>query len=155
MCCSLCPSVSKRGSDGSDTSPLCCPPCHRELVPTLDISLPVSLMSILEALMSQLPAAAGQQPPAQPPSPELLHGLFAFALVWSIGGTTDSAGRSAFDGFLRKLLARQVEAAAERSDYDLGPGLAISYPAEGLELRAPPQVSCWRASCAGGVCCAC
>jgi hypothetical protein len=78
----------------------------RELVPTLDISLPVSLMSILEALLARLEPAA----PPQPPSTELLQGLFTFSLVWSIGGSTDSAGRAAFDGFLRKLLAQQVGA---------------------------------------------
>jgi dynein heavy chain len=94
----------------------------RELVPTLDISLPVSLMSILEALLAQLAAVT----PPQPPTPELLQGLFTFALVWSIGGSTDSAGRAAFDGFLRKLLAQQVRGRVDE----------LGQPA--AELTCPP-----------------
>jgi hypothetical protein len=82
----------------------------RELAPTLDISLPVSMMSLLEGLLAQLPAAA----PPQPPSTELLQGIFTFALVWSIDGSTDSAGRAAFDGFLCKLLTQEVRAQGAR-----------------------------------------
>ncbi len=108
-------------------------------MPTLDISLPVSLMNILEALLQQLAPAAGAAAPAAPTT-ELIQGLFTFALVWSIGGTTDSAGRSAFDGFLRKLLAHEVQDGAERSDFDLGPGMIIQYT-DGLEPTAPPSVS--------------
>ncbi len=119
-------------------------------MPTLDISLPVSLMNILEALLQQLAPAAGAPAPAAPTS-ELLQGLFTFALVWSIGGTTDSAGRSAFDAFLRKLLAHQVQEIADRTDFDLGPGLVINYTS-GLQPAAPPTVRVHSYSLMSGKC---
>ncbi len=37
-----------------------------------------------------------------------LDGMFVFGLVWSVGATTDSDGRTRFSDFLRKLLDGQV-----------------------------------------------
>ena len=40
---------------------------------------------------------------------------------------------------MASLLVLQVQAEAERTDYDLGPGLVIQYP-DGVQVQAPPQV---------------
>lgn len=57
-----------------------------------------------------------------------LDSLFVFSLVWSVGASCDRPSAIKFDSFLRQLLAGQVQAAANRSDVDLGPGLSIKYP---------------------------
>jgi hypothetical protein len=42
-----------------------------------------------------------------------------------------------FDIFLRQLVAGQVQAGPDRTDYDLGPALVISYPEQLLDTRFP------------------
>jgi hypothetical protein len=63
--------------------------------------------------------------------------LFLFSLVWSLGATCDRPSSVKFDAFLRQLVAGKVTAAAERSDFDLGPGLTISYPEQLLSTQLP------------------
>ena len=65
-------------------------------------------------------------PPAEPL--KLLEGLFIFSLIWSIGATTETAGRTLFNLFLRKLLKKSVEESPDRTEFDLGPGVTISPP---------------------------
>lgn len=69
--------------------------------------------------------------PAEPT--KLLEGLFIFSLIWSIGATTETAGRTLFNRFLRKLLRKAVEESPDRMEFDLGPGLTITPPE--FELR--------------------
>ena len=59
---------------------------------------------------------------------KLLEGLFIFSLIWSIGATTEIAGRTFFNLFLRKLLKKSVEESPDRTEFDLGPGVTISPP---------------------------
>lgn len=66
-----------------------------------------------------------------------LDALFLFSLVWSIGATCDSPSANKFEAFLRQLLARKVDAGAERTDFDLGPGLVINYPERLLGTQVP------------------
>ena len=42
-----------------------------------------------------------------PPAADLsrIEGIFVFAVIWSVGATGDTDGRTAFDGFFRTLLA--------------------------------------------------
>eukprot|EP00951_Prasinocladus_malaysianus_P032700 scaffold319567_cov18-Prasinocladus_malaysianus.AAC.1 len=60
--------------------------------------------------------------------PKLIEGMFLFALVWSIGASTETDGRAKFSAFLRKLVNNEVDKAEDRSDFDLGPGLTIIDP---------------------------
>ncbi len=64
--------------------------------------------------------------PAEPT--KLLEGLFIFSLIWSIGATTDTAGRTLFNHFLRKLLRKGVEESPDRTEFDLGPGVTVVTP---------------------------
>jgi len=64
--------------------------------------------------------------PAEPT--KLLEGLFIFSLIWSIGATTETAGRTLFNHFLRKLLRKGVEESPDRTEFDLGPGVTIAAP---------------------------
>ena len=70
--------------------------------------------------------------PAEPT--KLLEGLFIFSLIWSIGATTETAGRTLFNHFLRKLLRKGVEESPDRTEFDLGPGVTIATPE--FDLRA-------------------
>ncbi|KNC54636.1 dynein heavy chain 2 [Thecamonas trahens ATCC 50062] len=77
-----------------------------EPVPTVDNNLLQSLMRLLDAFMASLvPPEGGALPQAAVDRiVALAPALFVFALVWSIGATSDAAGRSAFDAHLRDAL---------------------------------------------------
>jgi hypothetical protein len=173
--------------------------CSRELVPTADINLVVSLMQMLFSLLDEWRAADAAQAqvivdtmPAQaradlqrpaksnralhisePPfesestpcvahdgvllSPGCCRGynqvklfnvnacldsLFVFSLVWSVGASCDRPSAHKLDAFLRQLLAGKVQAAVDRTDYDLGPGMAIKYPQQLYAVALPEVSSC-------------
>ena len=83
--------------------------------------------------------------PAEPT--KLVEGLFIFSLIWSIGATTETAGRTLFNRFLRKLLRKSVEESPDRMEFDLGPGVTITPPE--FDLRPVlPVVSLHRAKTA-------
>eukprot|EP00798_Chlamydomonas_sp_ICE-L_P008519 gene8518-4817_t len=112
----------------------------RELVPTSDIALPVSLMNIMDSLMDELRPLEGK--PLQLPAKDIvkfIDSVFVFALIWSIGGTTESDGRAKFSDFLRKLLNNEVDRKMDRTDFDLGPGLEITDPGFKLALPFPKE----------------
>lgn len=113
-------------------------PC-RELVPTTDIGLAVSLMNLLwsqlDAWWSADTFSSLHVELANPAA--CLDGLFVFSLVWSLGATCDRASVAAFGAFLRSLLTGSVTAGAERRDVDLGPGLVIAYPEQLLHAPLP------------------
>jgi hypothetical protein len=76
-----------------------------------------------------------------------LDALFLFSLIWSIGATCDRPSETKFNTFLRQLVAGRVTAAADRSDFDLGPGLTISYPEQLLSTQMPEvssEISCFQ-----------
>lgn len=126
---------------------------HRELVPTSDMSLPVSTMTVLWSSLDEWRAAdaPGSKGRVDVPSPAAaLDALFVFALAWGLGASLDTAGRVEFSSFLHKLLVQGVDASAERTDVDLGPGMVIAYPAAPIALL-PPEVGA--VACGGG--CAC
>ncbi len=107
-------------------------------MPTSDINLPVSLMSILWSQLDEWRTADTAKAPVALPNPTAcLQGLFVFALVWSLGGSLERSGRDKFSAFLRDLLARKVQGGPERSDYDLGPGLVVKHPEQGLAVEVP------------------
>uniref|UniRef100_A0A803Y1U1 Dynein axonemal heavy chain 12 n=1 Tax=Meleagris gallopavo TaxID=9103 RepID=A0A803Y1U1_MELGA len=80
----------------------------KELVPTSNSNAVVALTRLFEMLICQM----AQQDPTNKNIPQIilllvlpLQGSFAFATVWSIGGTCDSDSRIIFDTFLRETLA--------------------------------------------------
>lgn len=73
----------------------------------------------------------------------MIEGLFVFSLIWSIGATTETAGRTLMNLFLRKLLKKMVEEAPDRAEFDLGPGITIQPPEFDLRPVLPvvsPQI---------------
>lgn len=110
----------------------------RELVPTTDINMVVSLMNMFICQCDSFQMRDGDKGTPvglanKKEVPKLLDGMFLFALVWSIGAATETNGRNKFSAFLRKLVAGEVDKSAERSDFDLGPGLEINDP--GLKVN--------------------
>ena len=91
----------------------------------LSISSHVTVTSLSEQSM-QASVHVLQVLPAEPT--KLLEGLFIFSLIWSIGATTETAGRTLFNHFLRKLLRKGVEESPDRTEFDLGPGVTIATP---------------------------
>lgn len=67
--------------------------------------------------------------------------MVIFAVIWSIGATTNAAGCAAFDTFFKKLVAQEVQPNAERTDFDLGPGLTIAVPESKMLLPLPKESS--------------
>ncbi|KAF6265404.1 dynein heavy chain 6 [Scenedesmus sp. NREL 46B-D3] len=112
----------------------------KELLPTADINLPVSLMNLLWSQLDEWRAADKNKTTVKLDNTSTcLDALFLFSLIWSIGATCDRASTAKFSTLLRQLLAGKVTAAAERSDFDLGPGLAISYPEQLLSTQLPEE----------------
>ena len=107
----------------------------KELMPTSDINLPFALMNIFERMIDEFNA--------EPCEVEEKHQIafidcsFLFATIWSIGGTTETAGRIKFDDFFRALVENRVDKSEERKDFDLGPGLTITPPAKKLGKPLP------------------
>ena len=89
----------------------------------------------------------------------LVEGLFVLALVWSLGATCEAPGRGRMATFLHALLLHNVDPRPERGDFDLGPGMAITYPAAPLQILLPevtprllscfPLSDAWLASSCG------
>lgn len=79
----------------------------KELVPTVDNNLAESLMRILDCFLEPYEIVEGRAPPTDLMIADLvtcIEPLFIFALVWSIGATTNEDGRRMFDSFLRQEL---------------------------------------------------
>ena len=76
----------------------------KELAPTVDNNLAESLMRILDCYLAPYVWKEGQDPISDLMVADLvtcIEPLFLFALVWSVGATTNSQGRAYFDGWLR------------------------------------------------------
>ncbi|KFP76630.1 Dynein heavy chain 7, axonemal, partial [Apaloderma vittatum] len=83
----------------------------KELVPTSNTNVVVALTCIFEMLICQ---AVQEDPTNKNIRAHLLiflplQGCFAFATIWSIGGTCDGNSRIIFDSFLRETLAGKNE----------------------------------------------
>jgi dynein heavy chain len=79
----------------------------KELVPTVDNNLTESLLRILDCYLEPYYPEEGRAPPTDLMIADLvtcIDPLFIFALVWSIGATTNEDGRRMFDAFLRQEL---------------------------------------------------
>ncbi|XP_053147136.1 dynein axonemal heavy chain 12 isoform X3 [Hemicordylus capensis] len=77
----------------------------KELVPTSNSNAVVSLTRLLEMLLCD----PVQKDPQNKNIHKWIMACFAFAVVWSIGGTCDSDGRVVFDNFMRDILAGKIE----------------------------------------------
>ena len=108
----------------------------KELIPTSDINLPFALMNIFESLMDPFRVAEGEEVSMNEKEQRIfVDCAFVFSIVWSIGGTTEKAGRKKFDDFLRRLVDHRVELKPDRKDFDLGPGLTIVPPSRSKQQK--------------------
>ena len=108
----------------------------KELIPTSDINLPFALMNIFESLMDPFRVAEGEEVSMNEKEQRIfVDCAFVFSIVWSIGGTTENAGRKKFDDFLRRLVDHRVELKPDRKDFDLGPGLTIVPPSRSKQQK--------------------
>ena len=111
----------------------------KEINPTSDINLPVSCMNMLVALAERRADGkdvGGDKDGAEPEALSALQvdSMMLFSLVWSLGGTTNNAGRERFDKFLRELCAQP-----EKLSVDLGPGVNVIKPGFDLSLPIPEE----------------
>ncbi|KAG1667277.1 hypothetical protein FOA52_012566 [Chlamydomonas sp. UWO 241] len=111
----------------------------RELAPTSDIALSVSLMSLAWSLLDVFRCATLDV--VAKDVPKIIDGVFVFSLIWSIGGSTDNKGRAKFSDFVRKLLDQSVDKSPARTDFDLGAGLEIEVPDFKLSAPIPKEGS--------------
>jgi dynein heavy chain len=79
----------------------------KELVPTVDNNLAESLLRVLDCYLEPYHEVEGRAPPTDLMIADLItciDPLFIFALIWSIGATTNEDGRKMLDAFLRQEL---------------------------------------------------
>ena len=79
----------------------------KELVPTVDNNLAESLMRILDCYLEPYYFVEGRPPATDVMIADLstcIEPLFIFALIWSVGATTNEDGRRLYDAFLRQEL---------------------------------------------------
>ena len=79
----------------------------KELVPTVDNNLAESLMRILDCYLEPYYPMEGRPNPSDVMVADLItciEPLFIFALIWSVGATTNEQGRLRFDAYLRQEL---------------------------------------------------
>lgn len=79
----------------------------KELAPTVDNNLAESLMRVLDCYLEPFQPQEGRPAPTDLMIADLVTSidpLFIFALVWSVGATTNADGRRMFDAFLRQEL---------------------------------------------------
>jgi dynein heavy chain len=79
-----------------------------EIALTIDNNLTQSLMRIMDCFLNSYQPKEGVPPPAAEEIERLhvaIEPYFLFSLVWSVGVTTNAAGRTAFDGFIRDTMA--------------------------------------------------
>ena len=82
----------------------------KELVPTKDNNLCESLMRIMDCYLEPFHNKEGRDVPPKDQFDKFeanLEALFMFALIWSVGATTDEAGRHKFDAMLRGEMSTQ------------------------------------------------
>ena len=112
----------------------------KELIPTSDINLPFALMNIFESLMDEFRIKEDEEFTMSEKEQRIfVDCCFVFSVVWSVGGSTDAAGRKQFDNFFRKLVDMRVDPKPERKDFDLGPGLTITLPKQKLYKSFAPS----------------
>jgi dynein heavy chain len=76
----------------------------KELAPTVDNNLAESLMRILDCYIEPYHPVEGKAPPTDLMIADLItciDAVFMFALVWSVGATTNEEGRRMYDAYLR------------------------------------------------------
>ena len=76
----------------------------KELAPTVDNNLAESLMRILDCYFEAYQPVEGKPPPTDLMIADLItciDAVFIFALVWSVGATTNEDGRRMYDAYLR------------------------------------------------------
>jgi dynein heavy chain len=93
----------------------------KESAVTVNCNIAQSLMRIIDTFVLKLNVPEG----FEPPKPEVIKSvadnmtsIFLFALVWSVGATTDEIGRSKFSNFVRSECSNN--------------GVAIPFPTAGL-----------------------
>ncbi|KAK3261161.1 hypothetical protein CYMTET_29916, partial [Cymbomonas tetramitiformis] len=105
----------------------------KELIPTSDVNLPYGLMNLFDSLVDALKEDPCRVKPDD--RQEWVECTILFSTVWSIGGSTESAGRGKFNKFFRDLISQKIQVSEDRTDYDLGPGVNIKLP--GFNLQCP------------------
>ncbi|CAK8675251.1 unnamed protein product [Clavelina lepadiformis] len=104
----------------------------KELSPTNNTNLAVSLMRLMEAQMDEFKDAAKIKSMDQREVVAWIEGIFLFSYIWSVGATTDSDGRAKFDKLMREImdgpLSEETKNAYHIIDPVLPPSKSFSAP---------------------------
>ena len=77
----------------------------KELSPTNDTNLAKSLMNLIDSLIDEFRDAAKIKEWSEEQTEAYLEGVFFFSIVWSVGASMGSDGRTAFDSLLKEIIS--------------------------------------------------
>ena len=110
----------------------------KELIPTSDVNLPVSLMNIFESMIDEFRIPEDEEFVMSDKDQRVfVDSAFAFSVVWSIGGDDGRAWRKKFDDFFRKLVDKRVDEKPERRTSTWARASPSPYPSKSCTSRSP------------------
>ncbi|XP_039266483.2 dynein axonemal heavy chain 7-like isoform X2 [Styela clava] len=115
----------------------------RELSPTTNTNLAVSLMRMMQAHFDEFKDPAKLKNRDEKEQSSIIEGIFLFSFIWSLGSSTDSDGREKFDYLLREIMDGPLSEETRKQYHIIDP---VPPPSKSFTVPIPrtEDVYSWR-----------